>query len=366
MSQALSVRQYIGKEGYAEIRDSWSELMCSITDQYFYHHPAWFCAYFEQPDCKDDIYFRCVFDGSRLIAVCPLVFESRYGNFLREGALPNRDVLYMPDIAVADSADLAAVWEKLSSPGYQVKSGTWDYFNARSVLETSTITRSLRASTTHAISEATVSRCAVVDVIDYDAAIKGLRKKFRGNLNNAKNRLAKQKGVKFLRVTETSEIASAYDEYVALEQSGWKGDLTNRRAGYPAPAAIGLRKSKYVFYKSALREFSKSNSVQINLLKVDGKIVGAQIHVVLNARSFLLKTAFSEETKELSPGHVLLDFAFRHYAESGTVKEMCFITDYEWFKYWNPRYVSYLNIKAFRKTLKGQAASLAYSALRQG
>ena len=134
----------------------------------------------------------------------------------------------------------------------------------------------MRASTRHVIAESTVSRCAVVDVIDYDAAIKGLRKKFRGNPNNAKNRLAKEKGVEFLRTTKPGEIESAYDEYVALEKSGWRGDPNRKRAGYPAPAAIALRESKYLFYKTALKEFSKSNSVQVSLLKVNEKIVGAR------------------------------------------------------------------------------------------
>ena len=117
MSLALSVRQFEGKEGYAEIRDNWSELMRSVTDQYFYHHPTWSYAYFGRPAPEDEIYFRCVFHGSRLIAVCRLVFDSRYGNILREGALPSHDILYMPDIAVSDSADLSAVWETLSAPG---------------------------------------------------------------------------------------------------------------------------------------------------------------------------------------------------------------------------------------------------------
>jgi CelD/BcsL family acetyltransferase involved in cellulose biosynthesis len=365
LSQAFSVQQFKGKEGYAEIHSDWSELMRSVTAQCFYHHPAWFYAYFEQPTYEDDIYFRCVFEGASLIAVCPLVFDNRYGNVIREGALPNYDSLYMPDIAVADSADLSAVWEKLSAPDEKELFGKWDFFNARSVLENSTIVRSLRASTKDVIFESTVSRCAMVDIIDYDDAIKGLRKKFRGNLNNAKNRLAAQQNVEFRRVTDSREVESAYDEFVALEQSGWKGDTKSKKSGYPAPAAIGLRKSKYLFYKNVIRELSKTDSVEINLLKVNGKTVGAQIYAVLSDRSFLLKTAFSEDSREFSPGHVLLDAAYRRYAQTDIIKQMCLISDYDWFKYWNPRYVNYLNIKAFRNTVRGRIASKAYSILRK-
>jgi CelD/BcsL family acetyltransferase involved in cellulose biosynthesis len=174
----------------------------------------------------------------------------------------------------------------------------------------------------------------MVDIIDYDDAIKGLRKKFRGNLNNAKNRLAAQQNVEFRRVTDSREVE-------------------------------GLRKSKYLFYKNVIRELSKTDSVEINLLKVNGKTVGAQIYAVLSDRSFLLKTAFSEDSREFSPGHVLLDAAYRRYAQTDIIKQMCLISDYDWFKYWNPRYVNYLNIKAFRNTVRGRIASKAYSILRK-
>jgi CelD/BcsL family acetyltransferase involved in cellulose biosynthesis len=337
LSQALSVQQFEGKEGYAKICGDWRELMRSISSQYLSHHPAWFHAFFDRPTYDENICFRCVFEGTRLIAVCPMVFKHRFGRVLCEAVVPAHETLSMPDMAIADSADPYAVWQKLSAPNQSTGVKTWDRFTALSVLETSTIASSLRAATDNVIFESNVGRCAVIDIVDYDEAMKNLRKKFRGNLNNAKNRLAAQKSVEFLRVIH----------------------------GYPAPAAIGLRKSKYLFYKNVIRELSKTDSVEINLLKVNGKTVGAQIYAVLSDRSFLLKTAFSEDSREFSPGHVLLDAAYRRYAQTDIIKQMCLISDYDWFKYWNPRYVNYLNIKAFRNTVRGRIASKAYSILRK-
>jgi 5S rRNA maturation endonuclease (ribonuclease M5) len=243
LSQALSVQQFEGKEGYAKICGDWRELMRSISSQYLSHHPAWFHAFFDRPTYDENICFRCVFEGTRLIAVCPMVFKHRFGRVLCEAVVPAHETLSMPDMAIADSADPYAVWQKLSAPNQSTGVKTWDRFTALSVLETSTIASSLRAATDNVIFESNVGRCAVIDIVDYDEAMKNLRKKFRGNLNNAKNRLAAQKSVEFLRVIQSSEVESAYEEFVALERSGWKGDANRRKAGYPAPAAIGLRKS---------------------------------------------------------------------------------------------------------------------------
>lgn len=365
MNRAVSVRQVHGHSGFTTIYDDWFELMGSVSKQCFYQHPAWFRAYFERPDYEDDIYFRCVFYGEQLVAICPMVFRRPYGNVIREAALPSHDSLYMPDMVIADSASPHEVWGRLSAPDKRKGIERWDLFSANSVLENSTISRALHSLSDDAVYESRRGRCAIVDIVDYDDAIRNMRKKFRGNLNNAKNRLAAQASVDFSCITQPNEVDSAFEEFVALEQSGWKGNPEKKRADYPNPAAIGLKRSKYLFYKNVVREFSKIDSLEIYLLKVNGKTVGAQIYTVLNQSAYLLKTAFDEDSKKFSPGHVLLDFVYKRYSQEGEINQICLITDYEWFKYWNPRYFHYVNIKAFSATPLGQMASLAYSTLRK-
>lgn len=365
MNRKFSVRQLHGHSGFNAICDDWHELMASVSMQCFYHHPAWFRAYFERPDCNEDIFFRCVFDGARLVAICPIVFKRRFGDLIREAALPTHDSLYMPDMALADSADADIVWRQLSASDKEKGVGRWDLFSANSVREDSAIATTLRSTDACHVFESRRSRCAIIDIIDYETAIRNLRKKFRGNLNNARNRLAAQAQVDFKCVTRPDEVESAYEEFVVLEQSGWKGNPEKKRADYPEPAAIGLKQSKYLFYRNVVKEFSEIESLEICLLKVDGKTVGAQIYAVLNRTSYLLKTAFDEDSKHFSPGHLLLDFTYRRYSDEKGVKQICLITDYDWFKYWNPRYLNYVNIRAFNANMRGNTASLAYSTIRR-
>ena len=117
-----------------------------------------------------------------------------------------------------------------------------------------------------------------------------------------------------------------------------------------------------------VREFGLLNAAEIYLLRVQGKTIGAQINVLLGDTSFLLKTAYDETLTGLSPGHLLIDFAYQCYAEEGQIKTLNLISDYEWFRHWNPRYLNYVTLRAYSRTPLGfiGAARHLFSSLRAG
>jgi hypothetical protein len=165
-------------------------------------------------------------------------------------------------------------------------------------------------------------------------------------------------------VKDPGLLNRAFEEFVELELSGWKGQPEKVREKYPRPAAIGLKESKYLFYRNAVRKFGELDAFQVFMLKVKGKAIGAQLCIILNDVCFLLKTAFDETFGRYSPGHLTLDFALQVLSEGGKVRQMCLISDYGWFRYWNPRYSNYLQLKAFAKTAKGSSAAVLYSMAR--
>jgi len=359
------IRQVAGKRGFLEIYDDWHVLMEHVSSQCFYHHPSWFMAFFDRPGgVGEDILFRCAYQNGALVAVLPLVLGTRFGGVLREATLPAYDGLYLPDMAVSDDVEGEPLWLELSQHGANSGDADWDNFFLYSVLENSSIAQLLLELNAYTVRSSVRSRCAVIDIIDYEQARAALKKKFRGNLNNARNRLSAEDDVRFSCFTHPSEILPAYDCFVDLEQSGWKGNPEKMRQDYPAPAAIALKKSKYLFYRNVIREFSKLSSAEICLLRVGGKAIGAQIFLVLNNISYLVKTAFDEDSKGFSPGHMLLDFTYRRYASEKKIDQLYLITDYDWFTNWNPRYLDYLNIRAFAKTSKGRMARAAYSVVQ--
>ena len=355
MNNKLTVKRFFGKAGYQSLRGDWQALADSISLQSFYQHPAWFQAYFDRPSgFSDEIEFRCVYKDERLLIVLPLTHRPRLRGLISEATLPTSNGLYMPDIAVVDDVDKKLLWDIMQNPSKSDDARKLDLISAKGVLESSAIARLMHNTTDNRSVTMSGERCAFVDIIEYDDAYKALKKNFRGNLNKARNRLNAQDSSEFLLFTKGDDIDSAYDEFVELEMSGWKGQKDNRKRNDAAPAAIALTESKFLFYKNVVREFAKFEAVEICLLKVEEKTIGAQILILLNETSYMLKTAFDEAAKYYSPGHMLTDFSYRRYSSAGRIKSLCFITDYDWHKYWNPRYVNYVNIEAYNTGLSGR------------
>lgn len=335
--------------------------MNSVSSQTFYHHPAWFHAYFDRPDVRDDIYFRCAYAGDRLFAVLPIYFKQKLGGAVRIAKLPDYDGLYMPDMAISDDISPSSIWREMTTPRSSNIKPLWDVFSADNVLEGSAVARSMFSTDHNIVTSSASGRCAFVDVLDYEKIMGRLKKKFRGNLNNAKHRLRAESEVEFVVLEDPELLHPAFDKFVDLELASWKGQPDKVREKYPRPAAIGLKKSKYLFYRNTVREFGKLGAMRIFMLKVRENVIGAQLCIILNDVCYLMKTTFDDTFGRYSPGHLIFDFSLRQFAEGGTIKEICLITDYGWFKYWNPRYSNYLSIKAFAKTAKGRSASVLYS-----
>ncbi len=359
MAVSLSIRRYQGERGLRSLYDPWTDLMTAIKRQGFFQHPAWFRAFFARPSSTPDaLEFCAVYRGPSLVAVLPLIWTRRAAARLAEASLAGGEGLYMPDWAIADREDKARIW------GLLRRELGWDVFSVRDTLESSSIAECLATETRFTRVVTRGSRCAVLDIMPYADALGALKKKFRGNLNNARHRLERQEQVEFLRITNPAEVDWAFTEFVAVEQSGWKGNPARKRDNYPAPAAIALKESKLKFYGNVVQQFALLGALEIYLLRVNGKTIGGQILIVLNDVSYLLKTAFDEDAREFSPGHLLLEFAYRCYADEGRITELNMISDYDWFKNWNPRYLDYVSIKDFNFTVSGVLGSALYRAKR--
>lgn len=361
MEPKLNIRQYEGSSGFLEICDAWYELMDSISSQCFYHHPAWFSAYFDRPGIRTGTHFRCAFAGDQLVAVLPLHFEQKLGGALQMAKLPDYDGLYMPDMAISDNVSAVSVWREMEASRNSEYGRHWDVFSADGVLEESAVAQTLFSAGSSIVKSSAAGRCAFVDVLDYEEVLRRLKRKFRGNLSNAKSRLSALPGVEYVAVSEPERLGPAFDEFVELELSGWKGQPDRVRRDYPPPAAIGLKRSKYLFYRNVVSTFGAFGATEIHMLRINRKAIGAQLCVILNDVCYILKTAFDEAYGRYSPGHLVLDFAIQRFADVGTAKQLCLITDYGWYRNWNPRYANYMRIKAFAKTLKARSISILYS-----
>lgn len=342
--------------------------MSRIANQSVFQHPAWFLAYFKSLDSDDSrIKFFCIYRGRVLVAVFPIVFEKR--GLIKCAQLPRTMALFNSDCAVSDGEDKAEIWGYVCHEMNGQESTRWDAFLVRGdgALENSCIAQCMPVGSGTTIRKEKKSCCDVIETRDYEASLAALKGDFRRDLNRRKRKLSQERAVEYFCVEAPSERAAmqkAFDMFVELEQSGWKGKTGARKAGYEAPSAIGLFEWKYAFYKNVVSEFAKLGATEIFIIKADEKPIVAQICVVLNETSFMLKTAYDESSKRYAPGHLGIDQMVKKYASTEEVSQLNMITDYSWHSSWKPQKVKYLHITQFNKSIIGLVLQLAYGIKR--
>jgi CelD/BcsL family acetyltransferase involved in cellulose biosynthesis len=120
-----------------------------------------------------------------------------------------------------------------------------------------------------------------------------VRKKKRKELGRLRNRLA-ELGALTTRVFGPSDDLGAWcDNYLKLEQSGWKG-----REG----SALACRPATEHFFRDALAGANQSGRLQLLALELDGRPIAMLVNFLASPGSFSFKTAFDEEYARFSPG----------------------------------------------------------------
>ena len=118
--------------------------------------------------------------------------------------------------------------------------------------------------------------------------------------------------------------------------------------------AIALGNQKRRFYEAAIRRFSKRNEVEIYCLRVEGKLIGAEVWLLQGDTCVALKTAYDEDYSNLSPGVLAFDLGYQHHAKRNTAKTINTITDTAAVNDWQPDRLQYLNHAVFNKTFRGR------------
>lgn len=123
------------------------------------------------------------------------------------------------------------------------------------------------------------------------------QKRLRKTIGGILRRLEKSgQQVELRRISEPADMAAAVRAHGDLEIAGWKG-----RSG----TAIGIDNLQGRFYLDLLGRFSEERSAAVFQLLIDGKVAASLINVLRNGMLVVLKTAYDEELKRVSPGRVL-------------------------------------------------------------
>ncbi len=116
------------------------------------------------------------------------------------------------------------------------------------------------------------------------------------NMTRMLRRLEAAGAVTYRSATTPDELRAATEEFLALEESGWKG----RRA-----TALLSQVESVTFARSMLRQLAHGGHCRIDSLEVDGRPVAMSVILKSRGRAYYWKIAFDESLASASPGLLL-------------------------------------------------------------
>lgn len=123
-----------------------------------------------------------------------------------------------------------------------------------------------------------------------------VRKKKRKELGRLRNRLAEMGDVQTVQGCDTAGLDAWLDEFLALEQSGWKG-----RNG---SALADMAETRGLFL-AASHQAHAAGKLHLIAMRLDGRPIAMLINFLSPPGGFSFKTAFAEDFARFSPGVLL-------------------------------------------------------------
>ncbi|MCC2113127.1 MAG: GNAT family N-acetyltransferase [Hyphomicrobiales bacterium] len=124
-----------------------------------------------------------------------------------------------------------------------------------------------------------------------------LSRRRRSMLDRYRRRLAEEGRLEFVTYDRPSTIVPAFEEFLALETSGWKG---------AAGSAIAARSADQRFFVDAVSRLAGRSACRIDALRLDDRPLAIVVSIVSAGILYTWKIAYDEAFARRSPGSLLL------------------------------------------------------------
>lgn len=134
-----------------------------------------------------------------------------------------------------------------------------------------------------------------VDAPDYLPS--AISKHHLRDLKRQRRRLSEMGELEFVIARQPGDIRVALDEFLHLENKGWKG---------LKKTSLVADRHRAAFAREAVQNLADLDRVRIHSLQLDGKVIASLIVFVMAGESYTWKTTFDEEYSALSVGKLLM------------------------------------------------------------
>lgn len=321
---AITIRHHLGLSASNEaFLQEWDQLFAHSHNPVFYNDWRWHqllgALLVETP-----VYYFVAYDEGELIAIVPLTLTRRHKNGL---ALR---VLGFPHDVVADLCDLVLHKDKADAPILTAvldyiqrhRLFKWDLLELKQFGERSACFRLLDKQGLEPWGTSAFTRDTG------NGLVSPLSKKQVKNVQRHTRHAEQEMGsLRLEQVDAPDQIAAAYEQFLSIEQAGWKGVSGTQ-------SAIRLRPAACAFYQQVLRAFSEQQRAQINLLYFGDAPVAAQMGLRTGNKLCLLKIGYDERVRDFGPGGIAL-LKCLDAEEAKRSEEVCLVTNPPWAHRWH-------------------------------
>jgi Acetyltransferase (GNAT) domain len=302
---------------------------------------AWTATYLEKalpPASRWACFFA--YRGSKLAAVLPVVTReaNRFGVGGAALRTPRDDHTQIGDLLFASSDDLDAVPALLSAAAREFPDASYleiSRFPATSALVAALQNGGLpRPHTWHEDSYG-----AYLPVpADFASYRNSLSRNFRNNLNKAANKVTRLRDVEFRFTSARTTSREEFDEFLAVEASGWKGR---------AESAIASSTKHIEFYAALIRRLGEAGWLEWHFLTGDGCTLAANLAIRMPKSLIIWKLGYNDAYSRCSPGSVLFEELVKRQAAARQIEEINLTTNQPWYDNWEMRRRTYYTARFY-------------------
>lgn len=326
----LEVTVHTGLAGLEEVREAWEQAAAGMERRRYFHDIRWYQSYLEVLE-RDPrrVHFFTFRAAGRPVAVLPLRRSkvSRAGIPVRVLEIPFHQYLSFGDFIIAEGQDLPALARTLLATLRADPRFGWDVLRLPYVLEDARALALIRCMQGFLIQQWRLGDCDYLPCPSGNNPVERCSKNLRSQLRKSSKRLDAlgPNGVDTYR--EGTELERAFQTFLDIEASGWKG-----RAG----TAIKSIPEKERIFRRLFELFSASGQLQIDLLQLNGQSIGGDLTIWMDDTVYDLKIARDQAFDEVSPGHLLTRDLLSRCSENERVRYLNLVSDTEWHSRWRP------------------------------
>lgn len=311
-----------GPKQLATVEPVWSALLGPAGPRAFEDRLEWVRAFVETWQ-KDDARWFLATDDDGPVAAMPYKFQVRRVGSLRVRVLTNEwgtDLLLAPRVrrpevvrqalldasaAAGEPIDVLSLNRMHTGSGY-----LWLATSAPS---------GLRAEPRH-------GGHSVIDTrMTGDEWFAAAGKNLRASVRKARNRFERAGKMTITVAQSRDEIAAGFEEFVAIEATGWKRDK----------GAFLNRPNDREVMRAFLLNMGGTGQGFVRTLCLDGRPVAAQLGCITAGVVALHKIAYDDRLADLSPSNILMADLVRWCCDDPGIHHIDLITNQPWHQRWH-------------------------------